>query len=114
MFSNNNIIKIINNSKFKNVRMRKNVRIYHSHQVAWQRSANKDANFFRTSDIFTYSYILKRGVNPLIMLLKFELIFPTESAPLQKGYNITIDKVTFQLYTRWVYLRKDSHSIVYK
>jgi len=41
--------------KFKNVRMRKNIRSYHSNQVAWQSSANKDGSFIRTSDIITHS-----------------------------------------------------------
>jgi len=49
-------------SKFKNVRKSKDVRRYHSNQVAWQRSANKDASFFRTSDILKLSYILELRV----------------------------------------------------
>jgi len=39
---------------FKNLKMCKNVRSYHSNQVAWQRSANKGASFIRISDILTF------------------------------------------------------------
>jgi len=41
---------IIGFTLFKNVRKSKNVRSYHSNQVAWQRSANKDGSFFQISD----------------------------------------------------------------
>jgi len=57
--------------KFKNVRKLKNLQSYDSNQVAWQRSANKDACFFRTSDILKLSYIIELGVNPIIDLKKF-------------------------------------------
>jgi len=38
-----------------------------SYQVAWQRSANKDATSIRTSDILKVPYIHKLRVNPIII-----------------------------------------------
>jgi len=83
-----------------NLRMRKNVRSYHSNLVAWQRSANKDADIlsekFRSVKKCSYSKIpLFKSISPLIKKLSTKYDF---YAPIAKYYgswagtDIPIDK----------------------
>jgi len=46
-------------SKFRNVRKSKNLRSYHSNQVSWECSVNKDASFIQTSGILKLTIATK-------------------------------------------------------
>jgi len=88
------------------VRKSKNARRYHSNQVAWERSANKDASLFRTSDILKLSNILKLRVNPTeINLLTCKLTpfkkFKSNSINNKPQKELNLEKVEHVVRKRW-------------
>jgi len=75
--------------------LRMRVRSYHSHPVAWQRSANKDASLFRTSDILKISYIkikINKRIDPASSIQEQKSSFLSENVQKLSKNHSTVQK----------------------